>query len=810
MEKTESSIESIGKKIFVKNPACPNCGRIISWFQKPEKCAFTKQLICSQCIVHEKFSDKVADQIPEEFHQKYRVYNWLQYIIASVLIYGFIATSWPSFVGWKAYAPFEVISSALITIARLILALVIGLTLLRMAHIGTWMFYRWIERPQNRALIERAKEAYVKGEYKSENRWYNQKIALIQKLQQVKWHLFYYTLIGVNMVMIILFLVIRYSYSLAGSVFSMIAGILFVISSLGTLGMIWMASAFYCRKSIDNTKNRKILELLSWIYVLLIPIVYVPFILANVIRYELMDGTLAFANFLEYLHITMYIIQMIVGSLIALKLSKLTAFYNWKENEKEAPQISNLKTARMYSILKGLVILVLFMVFIIIYILALELITTDFAMVFCVISYYLIGVYFVVMFALWKLMSKKPIPLIQRRHNYGTMVKMSLIIIIINFSPLIGTVFWTNPSLDQQFDDTFGADWKSHIPKEELARMHQVKFTWFDAYMGYIVPGNAQYENVYMESHPRFVKDRSTGAILSNGSQIFTNITHKMIFDAYLPATPEFNITFGDGKPKKFPILIYMHGVGMDRGSGNANTTSQYFANLGYAVFDMSYGFTGMASYPYTGGKESGYDFVDTIHHIGVFTKYLENHSDYYHADLSNTFFAGRSFGGWMALVCGFAQASPLGGNFSSKMQVKGVIPFYPASDIPSVGSELWGLGQDVGVLSEGEYYIRNSSNPKDPDFNPEWYWFDPLWLGQNTPKGGLPAVYAVQGTHDYLVPQGAVKRLEAFLRPNGHKIIAGYYPFGSHGFDALHWSPYGQSVLYYQARFMAVTQYIS
>jgi acetyl esterase/lipase len=140
-------------------------------------------------------------------------------------------------------------------------------------------------------------------------------------------------------------------------------------------------------------------------------------------------------------------------------------------------------------------------------------------------------------------------------------------------------------------------------------------------------------------------------------------------------------------------------------------------------------------------------------------------------------------------------------------MTVKGVIPYYPASDIPYVGSEMFQLGDEIGLIDNASY-IRGSSNPADPDYNPEWQWYNPLVMATTayTPKGTLPPTFVIQGTHDYLVPQGAAKRIEKVCKENGQPVIAGYYPFGSHGFDALHWSPYGQSITYYMGYFLALT----
>jgi acetyl esterase/lipase len=388
-------------------------------------------------------------------------------------------------------------------------------------------------------------------------------------------------------------------------------------------------------------------------------------------------------------------------------------------------------------------------------------------------------------------------------------------IVIVNFLPLAGTLISTNPSLESQFTDVFGPTWKTDIQEDPTYPfMHQVSFSMYDAYFGYEMPINAKYGQVYMQSHPRYVKDNATKAILSNGSAVFKNITHDLKFDAYLPARPEFtNITFGDGRTKKFPVLIFLHGSGsgVDRGAWNANFTTQYFANLGYAAFDISYGIIDYTNYPDTGGKPLGYDYVDSILQIANFTKYLETHAEYYHADLSNTYVIGRSLGGWMALSVGYlANTTYAGGNFSSQIQIRGVVPFYPASDFPGFGSKFFnllsGLFNYFNLDIIAALQIRGSSEPSDLDFNPDWLWYNPLWVAENAEPGSLPLTFGLQGTQDLNIPAGAMHRLEDTLKKNGHKVIAAYYPFVGHVFDVMHWSPYGQSVLYYMERMMALT----
>jgi hypothetical protein len=44
-------------------------------------------------------------------------------------------------------------------------------------------------------------------------------------------------------------------------------------------------------------------------------------------------------------------------------------------------------------------------------------------------------------------------------------------------------------------------------------------------------------------------------------------------------------------------------------------------------------------------------------------------------------------------------------------------------------------------------------------------------------------------------------------IRINGQIGILGLYPMGSHATDVIHWGQYGQSVLYFMERFLALTR---
>ncbi|MBD3185903.1 prolyl oligopeptidase family serine peptidase, partial [Candidatus Bathyarchaeota archaeon] len=395
------------------------------------------------------------------------------------------------------------------------------------------------------------------------------------------------------------------------------------------------------------------------------------------------------------------------------------------------------------------------------------------------------------------------------RYNqpYWTLARVSAVVIAINLIPLVGTYTWTNSTLEAQFSDVFGSNWRDTIPDDVASRMRSVRFSWLEAFHGFEVPSNAKFTIPYCEDHPRYVKLHN-GTVLANGSSKYTNITDTFVFDAYLPQWLEFNGT----SMEKLPVIIFFHGIGMDFGSENVNITSQYLANQGYLVCDMMYGFVDWrksqdeTTFQNRSGRarRNGYDFPDTIHHIGNFTKFLEANADEYHADLDNIYFSGRSFGGWMAAVCAYGYNTTFfGTNFSSGITVRGCLPYYGAHGIPMAGSGNLVFGSD------GAVNIRGSSNPDDPDFNAEWIYFDPLQLANSSISGisQLCPTMCIHGTNDYLVVAGWSKMLDSALKENDHDSITAFYPLGSHGFDAIHFSQYGQSILYYFERFLAVTR---
>jgi acetyl esterase/lipase len=792
---------------------CQSCGRPIRNRDRVEKCAFSSKQMCSNCSVADRFSPSVAHEIPTEYHEKFRIYNDIVWFGLVGLLLALVGSSWWDFTGWDSSNVLGVIIGLGIVLLKWIIALVILFMFLRLPRLGTWLFYWWIEKPENHRRMEEDVERYQAGNYETQDVWYYRKLRLFYLLKKMKLRPLSLGIIVGNLAMIYFFIAAQLHEVPPGTQFSAIVGLLFVLVQIANILSVWAGTEFYCKKEGRNNHVRRAVELFSWGYMFFLPSAFIMFAGGNFIKFGVLSaipltvGTNMLKSFT-----TLFVFSSVLMVILGIILLIATPDFTRRNNKQEEWET----TGRNQSFLRKIIILSFLLGFLLMLVLSSELIMTDIVMVNSILSYYLVILYAFVIFALLKLLPPSYVfHLFRRRLTTSSLIKLSAVIMIVNFLPLVGTLTVTNPSLETQFSDMFGTTWKNDIKSDPTYPfMREVSFSAYDAYFGFEIPINARYGEVYMQSHPRYVKDHSTGNIISNGSIIFESITHDLKFDAYLPARPEFGgLTFGDARPEKFPVLIFLHGAGsiVDRGAWNANYTTQYFANLGYAAFDVSFGaIEEYVEFPSSGESALGYDFVDSVLQIANFTKYLETHSDYYHANLTNTYVIGRSLGGWMALCFGYlAKTAYAGGNFSNQMELRGVIPFYPASDFPGLGSEFFGLLfdlMDYFDLGPVAPQIRGSSIPTDPDYNPNWLWYNPLWLAENADPDTLPFTFGFQGTHDSNIPAGATRRLEGALKQSGQKVIAAYYPFVGHTFDVVPWSPYGQSVLYYMERFMALT----
>ncbi|MHA1732618.1 MAG: hypothetical protein ACTSU5_11795 [Promethearchaeota archaeon] len=781
-----------------KYPTCPHCGRKLGFYNRLQKCALSGELVCDKCIVSGRFSDSVAASVPAEYREKFRFYNVLPFAVVVALALWLMSSAWYRYIDWTLDDLGNLQSMVLNWVGSVLAAVVLIVLSCRLPHLGTWMFYWWVAKPKNREKLEAAVEANAKGAYRSESRLFAAKTRLFEYLRLTETRAIFLASIVLNAAMVPLFFVVRGVPALAGTGFSAFVGILYVCSLVVNVLVLLAAAGFYCQKTPENRDQKRVVELLSWLYAVLMPVVFLTFILGWISSYEGLLDELSPSLYAPLLatHQVAFAVQSAVAVALAYYLmarAEPNPSYDVNENDSIGE-----RRGLAYTALKYVVTLLFLVLLLLVAALALEISLLDFAIAICVIAptYLLLGLAFPVTFVVLKLLNRTPK---RSTQLFWTATKVGVISACVLSVPLVGTVVWTNPSVESQFSKSFGADWRGKIPPELAAKMRQVPFSAFEAFFGFNTPPvPAKFDITYAYDHPRYVKEK--GVVYSNGSERFPNVTHPMKFDCYLPPGQEF----GEGA-EKFPVIIFFHGIGETKGSRNANLTSVYLANQGYVICDMMYGYNDWTDLKNrTSGKMKGYDFPDTIQHIGNFTHYLAANMDYYHADLSNVYFSGRSYGGWMATVCAYGYNLPFfGSNFSSEVKVRGAIPYYGAHEAGAAGEFLSnGLVTDVPI-------IRGSPNRNDPDYNAEFEYYYPNNLVTRAYRGDLPIppTLFLHGTNDYIVPPGWDKRLQRVIQENGGTAIGAYYPLGSHGFDALHWSQYGQSVLYYFERFLALTR---
>jgi acetyl esterase/lipase len=351
-----------------------------------------------------------------------------------------------------------------------------------------------------------------------------------------------------------------------------------------------------------------------------------------------------------------------------------------------------------------------------------------------------------------------------------------------------------NPTLDRQFSDNFGPTWEQLSTEKYIERLEvnnlqytpfrSTRYSFFDNLFNFNTTANCRFNIPYLTTFPpRIIGNTST-------------VIHTFYFDAYLPPSLPFGSLFPLENPK-LPVIIMMHGEVEDKGAWNANMTSQYLARQGYLVCDLNYGYLRTNN---LGNNYTGYYFRDLVRQIGNFTQFLDANNEEYHADLSKVYFSGRHLGGGLALLCGMGYNTTLQDYFSPNLRVSGIIPFYPVSDI--------GTDEDffkISVMYYNETLISGSSDPLAPNFNPDWELLNPIRMLDGL-TGSLAPMFFITGTHDWIISIRYSTPFIDLLRKKGYSFILGEYLFGNDGFDGAHLSPYGQSIIYYLERFLALT----
>lgn len=233
----------------------------------------------------------------------------------------------------------------------------------------------------------------------------------------------------------------------------------------------------------------------------------------------------------------------------------------------------------------------------------------------------------------------------------------------------------------------------------------------------------------------------------------------------------------GDMLPGGNSVLIRIHGGEWkygDKGFQNSAQTNKYFASQGYVVFDIQYGLGANNRMPPNALNYIHGDFSvdDMVRHIGVFMDYLAQNHKEFNANIDSVFISGSSAGGNLALASGISHTS---GKYpdiaSSKVKIKGIIPFYPAN----------GLAQSMGLISSEEF--------SNPGLNADYL---------------SPPCLIFQGTHDGLVNTEVTKQLLTdYVNGGNKKCSIIHIPYGGHSSDIYFSGYYNQVFLYYMERFM-------
>nr|MDO8114865.1 prolyl oligopeptidase family serine peptidase [Candidatus Sigynarchaeota archaeon] len=319
----------------------------------------------------------------------------------------------------------------------------------------------------------------------------------------------------------------------------------------------------------------------------------------------------------------------------------------------------------------------------------------------------------------------------------------------INAIPLV-QIQGTVTSIDQQFTVDFGAGWESTIPQNIRTGFRTMPLSLKD--MMFTLPigeTDELHDIVYTMDKGQSLK-----------------------FDWYGPK----GIT---STANSLPVIIAIHGGSWelyDKGIYNTLPTTLYLASKGYIVVDIQYGL-------FDEGDSDPYSLKDMILEIANLTTLLESNAGLYHVNMSKVYFMGRSAGAHLSLTAGLGYDNPFfAGNFSATMTCRGIIPFYPPTNMSS-----WYDASDVNFFGV--------------PFS-QFHYFNPVDLVSAT----SPPVLCFEGLADRLVSPTQVYMLDDAMAAMNKTCITGLFPNVGHEFDIFYNYACNQVCLYYIERFLAFT----
>lgn len=334
--------------------------------------------------------------------------------------------------------------------------------------------------------------------------------------------------------------------------------------------------------------------------------------------------------------------------------------------------------------------------------------------------------------------------------------------------PLLATPF-TIQNAEAEFVTTYGSDWNSGIPEDVSVHFKKTPFNLPEYFLG----------------TPSKQCDVVLHVLFYNDSDI------TLFFDVYKPTKEQARL---DDLPGQNSTIINIHGGGWvtgDKGFANIPSVSRYLAAQGYIVFDIQYGLTnisGVTSFlptlPAWSHKIGNFTVADQVSHIGIFTKYLANHSSEYGANLNSTFIMGRSAGAHLTGIVGFGYEDDyFSGVFSEEITLKGIIPIYPPDDVEIIFT-----------------YAFPGMIPGSPETHPtEWEKYQPSKLINSD----TPPVLIFQGSHDPWVRPYNSESIKVASTTNGVKCCLLLLHYSGHGSDYFSQGNFNQVFMYYLERFL-------
>lgn len=365
-------------------------------------------------------------------------------------------------------------------------------------------------------------------------------------------------------------------------------------------------------------------------------------------------------------------------------------------------------------------------------------------------------------FILLKLTGKKDHPKI-----YFAIMIIGFTIAGLNSVPLLLTPVSISNSNDE-FQVAFGENWETTIPDDVKSFFMHSPFNIPQQFLG--VPHK---ECQIIEDIP-YYEDPDEEVTL--------------YFDVYMPKEPDENL------PGNMSTIIKIHGgawVAGDKGAANMPVVNKYLAAQGYVIFDIQYGLRntslfGALPIPTPENVIGNYTFIDMVKQIGIFTKLLEsNYSAEYNANLESVYIMGGSAGGYLTCVTGFGYNEDyFNGTFSENINIKGIIPLYPPSNVLWAGA--------MGLL------------PDSPETDPEL--FD-AYSPTAIIDANDPPILIYQGMSDKLVDYSNSIEIKNACDNVGVTCCNLLFPLAGHASDIFFSTNFGQVWLYYLERFLYLTQ---